>query len=67
MTKQLRVDWPNCKRRGLCHEILPEAIQLDEWGYPLVVSDIDEDTIGLAREAVKVCPTLALRMVEARR
>jgi ferredoxin len=67
MTKQLRVDWPSCKGRGLCHEILPEAIQLDEWGYPLVVSDIDEDTIGLAREAVKVCPTLALRMVEARR
>ncbi|HET6653824.1 MAG TPA: ferredoxin [Nocardioides sp.] len=67
MTKQLRVDWPSCKGRGLCHEILPEAIQLDEWGYPLVVSDIDEDTIGLAREAVKVCPTLALRMVDARR
>jgi ferredoxin len=67
MTKQLRVDWPSCKGRGLCHEILPEAIQLDEWGYPLVVADIDEDTIGLAREAVKVCPTLALRMVEARR
>jgi ferredoxin len=67
MTKQLRVDWPSCKGRGLCHEILPEAIQLDEWGYPLVVSDIDEDKIGLAREAVKICPTLALRMVEARR
>lgn len=67
MSKQLRVDWPSCKGRGLCHEMLPEAIHLDEWGYPLVVADIDEDTIGLAREAVKVCPTLALRIVEPRR
>ena len=67
MSKQLRVDWPNCKGRGLCHEILPEAIQLDEWGYPLVVSDVDEDTIAHAREAVRACPTLALRLVESRR
>lgn len=67
MSKALRVDWPNCKGRGLCHEILPEAIQLDEWGYPLVVSDVDEDTIVHAREAVKACPTLALRIVEPRR
>ena len=67
MSKQLRVDWPNCKGRGICYEVLPEAIALDEWGYPVITSDIDEDTVDLAREAVKACPTLALRMVDARR
>ena len=34
---------------------------------PSITSDIDEDTVDLAREAVKACPTLALRMVDARR
>ncbi len=67
MSKQLRVDWPDCKGRGMCSEVLPEAIALDEWGYPVITSDIDEDTVDLAREAVKACPTLALRMVDARR
>ena len=33
---QLRVDWPECRARGLCHEVLPELIDLDEWGYPIV-------------------------------
>ncbi|NUR09114.1 MAG: ferredoxin [Nocardioidaceae bacterium] len=66
MSKQIRVDWPSCKGRGICHEMLPEAIALDEWGYPLVTGDVDEDTLGLARETVKACPTLALRLVDAR-
>jgi ferredoxin len=60
---QLRVDWPACKGRGLCFEILPEAIELDEWGYPIITSEVTDETIGLAREAVKACPTLALRLV----
>ena len=65
MNHQLRVDWPACKARGLCFEILPEAIELDEWGYPLVTSDVGPDTVALAREAVKACPTLALRLVKS--
>lgn len=63
MTSQLRVDWPACKGRGLCFEILPEAIELDEWGYPIITSEVTDETIALAREAVKACPTLALRLV----
>ena len=67
MSHQLRVDWPACKGRGLCFEILPEVIELDEWGYPLITADVDPDTVGLAREAVKACPTLALRLVKSPR
>ena len=36
MTATLRIDWPACQRRGLCAEVLPEVLSLDEWGYPVV-------------------------------
>jgi hypothetical protein len=32
VTARLRVDWPACQGRGLCFEVLPELISLDEWG-----------------------------------
>lgn len=64
MSRQLlRVDWPSCRARGLCAELLPEVISLDEWGYPVVSTEIDEDLVRLAREAVTACPHLALRLV----
>ncbi len=52
-----------CDGRGLCAEILPELITLDDWGFPVIR---DGDVPGLltaeAREAVRVCPKLALRL-----
>ena len=62
MNHQLRVDWPACKARGLCHELLPEVVDLDEWDYPLVTGEVSPDLVPLAREAVRACPTLALRL-----
>ena len=64
MTATLKVDWPACQARGLCFELLPEAVRLDDWGYP-VVGDVPPDRIRAAREAVKACPTLALRLLLA--
>ena len=63
MSGQLRVDWPACRARGLCFELLPEAIRLDEWGYPIVTREIDDGLLRAAREAARACPTLALRLV----
>lgn len=63
--QRLRVDWPACRARGLCAELLPEVVSLDEWGYPVVSAEIDEDLVRLAREAVNACPHLALRLVPA--
>lgn len=60
---RLRVDWPSCLARGLCHEVLPELIDLDEWGYPIVGGPVTRDLLDDAREAVKVCPQLALRLI----
>ena len=64
MARRLRVDWPACQARGLCHELLPEAIHLDEWGYPVVEPEIPAELVRTAREAVRSCPTLALRLVD---
>lgn len=62
---RLRVDWPNCKAHGLCHELLPEMIRLDEWGYPIVGKDaLPAKVVDDARRAVTACPTLALRIVD---
>lgn len=59
---RLRVDWPACVGRGLCHEWLPEVVDLDEWGYPLVTGEVGPDLLAEARAAVRTCPTLALRL-----
>jgi ferredoxin len=62
--RRLRVDWPACRARGLCFELLPESIILDDWGYPIVDDTIPAELVPAAREAVRACPTLALRLVE---
>ena len=62
-TRRIRVDWPACRARGLCAELLPEAIKLDEWGYPVVTADVTPELLQLAQEAVVSCPHLALRLV----
>lgn len=61
----LRVDWPRCKAHGLCHELAPELIDLDQWGYPVVDAAVPltGDVLDATRRAVQSCPTLALRIV----
>ncbi|MGD9957985.1 ferredoxin [Nocardioides sp.] len=62
MTRNLRVDWPACRARGLCHEHLPEVIDLDEWGYPVINGVVTPELLADAKEAVRTCPQLALRL-----
>ena len=62
MSRQLRVDWPACKARGLCFELLPEIVSLDDWGYPVVHGEVSPQLVAAARAAVRACPTLALRL-----
>jgi ferredoxin len=42
---------------------LPEVVAIDDWGYPVVTAEVDDDLVRLAREAVVSCPHLALRLV----
>lgn len=60
---RLRVDPINCHAHGLCAELLPEMIDLDEWGYPILTHpDIPPQLLIQARQAATACPTLALRL-----
>jgi ferredoxin len=62
----LAVDRIACDGSGLCAELLPEMIDLDDWGYPKVSgAPVPDDLLPLARRAVDRCPVLALRL-EAR-
>ncbi len=64
MTRQLLVDWPACRARGLCAELLPEVVEIDRWGYPVVTGDVPDEVLHHAREAVAACPERALRLRE---
>ena len=59
----LRVDPIACDGRGLCAELLPELITLDDWGFPMVADgEVPPHLAADARATVKACPLLALRL-----
>jgi ferredoxin len=63
MSPRLRLDPTACTGHGLCADLLPELVDTDEWGYPIVLNqDVPEHLLPLARRAVAICPTLALRL-----
>ena len=63
MRHVLRVDFIACDGRGICADLLPERVALDDWGYPIIdPSPIGADLIAHARRCVRNCPTLALRL-----
>jgi ferredoxin len=65
MSAKLRVNPIMCEAHGLCAELLPELIRLDDWGYPIVEPvEVPDDLLGLARKACDACPTLALLLDE---
>jgi ferredoxin len=64
----LRVNPIACDAHGMCAELLPEQIVLDEWGYPVVGDEeFPADLLELARQAVEACPTRALLLERRRR
>lgn len=65
MSERLRVDPIACTGHGICAELFPEWIGLDDWGYPIVESGpIPEELRVHAHRAVAACPKLALVVVE---
>jgi ferredoxin len=58
---RLRVNPIACEAHGMCAELLPEAISLDEWGYPIVDGrPLPADLLAHAERAAAACPTFAL-------
>ena len=64
---RLLLDPIRCTGHGMCAELFPERIELDDWGYPIVEqSEIPDELHDHARRAVKACPALALRLEEGK-
>jgi ferredoxin len=58
---RLVVDRIACTGYGVCAELLPEGIQLDEWGYPLLAAgELPPHPVRQARKAAAACPVRAL-------
>lgn len=65
---RLRVGPIACTGHGICAELLPELIRLDDWGYPIVDgSSIDPSLMADVRRTIAACPALALRLEAVRR
>ena len=66
---RLHVDWTRCDGHGSCAELLPELLEVDDFGFPVprsgerdpVVPPCEEDA---ARHAVRSCPLMALSTYE---
>jgi ferredoxin len=63
---RLRVDPIACTGHGICAELLPELIRLDDWGYP-IIQDVPIQTplMDDVRRTIAACPALALRLERA--
>jgi ferredoxin len=58
---QITVNPISCAAHGLCAEVLPEWITLDEWGYPILDgNELPHPLIKHAHRAARACPTLAI-------
>jgi len=63
MRSMLRVNPIQCSGHGLCAELLPELISLDDWGYPVIADGpVPVRLVREVRRAVTDCPALALRL-----
>jgi ferredoxin len=62
----LQVNPIRCEAHGLCAELFPEWIRLDDWGYPIIdPRPVPRQLERHARRAVLECPALALALVRA--
>ena len=63
---RLQVDPLTCRAHGLCADELPDAIRLDEWGYPILNDrPLAPQLVRRAKAAANACPVLALRLTTA--
>lgn len=68
MSSRLTVNPISCDGHGLCAELFPERVSLDDWGYPIVDADpIPRALEPHARRAIDACPVLALRLEQLKR
>ena len=62
---RIELDQPRCEGHGLCEEVAPDLVHLDDEGELII--DIAEIEVGSdeehhAQEAVRICPVTALSL-----
>lgn len=63
---RLVLDPMACHGHGLCAELLPELIGVDDWGYPVLgAGTVAPELASAARRAAGACPKLALALQAA--
>ncbi len=68
MSHSVRINPIACEAHGMCAELLPERITLDEWGYPILDdAPLHGEEVEHAQRAARACPTLALLVQRERR
>lgn len=68
MNPRLMVDPIACAGHGVCAELFPERIRLDDWGYPIIdEAPIPDELMAHARRAAAACPKLALKLAASPR
>lgn len=66
---RLHVDWTRCDGHGACAELLPELLEVDDWGFPVSRTgerdpEVPPELEEHARHAERSCPLLALKLVQ---
>jgi ferredoxin len=66
-TSRLHIDWTRCDGHGSCAELLPDLLDVDDFGYPVARSGERDPVVprrdrDAARHAVRNCPVMALRL-----
>jgi ferredoxin len=58
---RLRVDWIRCDGYGLCSDLVPDLIGLDDWRFPITPKGpIDPARLDDLQRAIDCCPEKAL-------
>ena len=59
------IDREKCFKSGECYYNHPELFAMGEEGYPdIKVTDVTDDLLRHAREAIDVCPAVAISLEE---
>jgi ferredoxin len=61
VNQRVRINPIACEAHGMCAELLPERITLDEWGYPMLDdTPLRGSQVEHAIRAARACPTFAI-------
>ena len=62
---KITVSHTRCEGYGFCAERAPDLLRLDDDGVlEILVADVPDDQVDIARRAVRSCPVAALRAEE---